>query len=298
MVLPWLVETYSQLTTSRNNNTLHHAIILHGKEGVGKQLLVEQFAQDLLCQQDSSTACGQCKSCQLFLAQSHPDFHKVVPENQIGVDDIRAATNRLNSASHQMQAKVLMITSAHKMTVAAANSLLKTLEEPTAKTYLFLLTDKMDSLLPTIKSRCHKQNLGVAKRALVEQWLQSEGITADPILLDLYWYRPLYLKRLLSDPDANQLKDIEQDFDSVLAGQLTTLAFTDKYLECVDLCLEWLQLYFSEQMKGCDVQNQDAHWEAHIQLTQLSRQLALPGVNKSLLLNQALSALLEAVKQS
>ena len=297
-MLPWLSETYSQLAISRQNNTLHHAIIFHGKEGIGKRRLVQQLAQDLLCQSPADAACGQCKSCQLFVARSHPDYHKVVPENQIGVDDIRSATNKLNGASHQMQAKVLVIESAHKMTVAAANSLLKTLEEPTAKTYLFLLTDKMDSLLPTIKSRCHKQSLSVAKRGLVESWLIQEGCQADPILLDLYWYRPLYLQQLLSDPDANQLKHIEQDFDAVLTANLTTLAFTDKYLECIELCLEWLQLYLSEQMKGCDIQEQDALWLAHTNLIQLSKQLALPGVNKSLLLNQALSALLLAVKRS
>jgi len=297
-MLPWLEGVQKQLQSSFQNTTLHHAIIFHGKQGVGKRAFVEYFANVLLCQTKSGSACGQCKSCQLIAAGAHPDLHFVEPEKQIGVDEIRTATHKLTSASHQMQAKVLIVESAHKMTVAAANSLLKTLEEPTDNTYLFLLTDKIDALLPTIKSRCYKQAMAVTNKHQVETWLAQQSAHNDPILFDLYWYRPLYLQSLLNDPEANQIGEIEQDFDHLLAGQLSPYAFAEKYVDNIELCVEWLQLYLSEQLKGCHDKAHDALWAANNALTHLAQQLVLPGINKTLLLNQSLSLLMDAVKQS
>lgn len=297
-MLPWLQETQRQLQSSLQNNNLHHAILFYGKQGVGKRTLVTEFANTLLCQSTGNTACGQCKSCQLIAAGAHPDLHFIEPEKQIGVDEIRTATNKLTASSHQMQAKVLIIESAHQMTVAAANSLLKTLEEPTNDTYLFLLTDKLDTLLPTIKSRCYKQFVGVNDRYQVQDWLTAQSLHADSTLLDLYWYRPLYLAALLADPETNQIKEIEQDFDNALSGRMSPIAFADKYVECVELCAEWLQLYLSEQLKGCKPEAHDALWAAHVAVVSLVKQLALPGVNKTLLLNQSVSLLLDAVRRS
>lgn len=295
-MFPWLLEPYRLLQQSLANGNLHHAIIFHGKSGVGKSRLVAQLCQALLCHQSSEIGCGQCKSCQLFLAESHPDLYSVQPENQIGVDDIRNVIAKLNASSHLMQAKVLVIHEAHKMTIAAANSLLKTLEEPTRDTYIFLLTDKLDSLLPTIKSRCQKQVISINEKASVESWLAQENLTPEPLLLDMYWYRPLFLQKILENEDGNALRDIDQDIEKVLSGRMSINECVEKYLESIELCLEWMQFNLNEKMKICEGQVHDALWKSNIQITSTVKQLTFTGVNKSLLLSNTLNSFIEALK--
>jgi len=165
-MLPVCREKQMLLSQQYQDKTLAHAIILQGISGAGKGALAKWLIELLICQQPSTTkhpvdeysimqACGQCKACLLKVSASYPDHLLLTSENKtLGVDDIRRGNAFLEKTAHLGQLKTILIPQAQLMTTAAANALLKTLEEPSANSFIVLNTDDIDSLLPTIVSRC------------------------------------------------------------------------------------------------------------------------------------------------
>lgn len=288
----WLINAFEQVQNSITGNKLHHAHIVSGKQGVGKSELVNHIAATLLCQagERPTKACGQCKSCQLMASGSHPDWYQVKSENQIGVDDIRLVSNKLNSSSGLMKGKVLLIHDAHKMTVAAANSLLKTLEEPTANTYLFLTTSKVSGLLPTIVSRCRRLGVTVESQAQTREWLQTSFSEVNRDLFQLYWQRPLFLAALLQDKD-NVLHTLGADIASVHSGEMQSDTFCSRYQDHIDSCLDWLQFALNQESKTTTAQSHDQLWHCHNELNACKKLAAQSGINKSLVICRALASL-------
>ena len=159
----WLARDISLLQSQIIGNTLPHALVLSGVQGSGKHELALWLTKSLLCQQtgdlnsDSSELyCGKCKSCLLLKAQTHPDhlFVELIKAN-IGVDQIRTVSRFFEKTSQLAQAQVVIIENADKMTESAANALLKTLEEPTQNSFIILLVEDAQRLLPTIISRSY-----------------------------------------------------------------------------------------------------------------------------------------------
>lgn len=165
-MLPICREKQSQLSRQYQQKSLAHAILIQGIEGCGKDALAQWLIELLICQkpllvnstdkhQAIFSACGQCKACLLRKSDSYPDHLLLKSENKtLGVDDIRRGNAFLEKTAHLGKVKTIFIPQAQSMTVAAANALLKTLEEPSANSYIVLITDDLDSLLPTIISRC------------------------------------------------------------------------------------------------------------------------------------------------
>lgn len=165
-MLPICREKQSQLSRQYQKKTLAHAILIQGIEGCGKDALAQWLIELLICHKPLSansttedeaivSACGQCKACLLRKSDSYPDHLLLKSDNKtLGVDDIRRGNVFLEKTAHLGKVKTIFIPQAQIMTVAAANALLKTLEEPSANSYIVLITDDLDSLLPTIISRC------------------------------------------------------------------------------------------------------------------------------------------------
>jgi DNA polymerase-3 subunit delta' len=165
-MLPICREKQSQLSRQYQQQTLAHAILIQGIEGCGKDALAQWLIELLICHKPLSanstaehdvifSACGQCKACLLRKSGSYPDHLLLESENKtLGVDDIRRGNAFLEKTAHLSKVKTIFIPQAQMMTIAAANALLKTLEEPSANSYIVLITDDLDSLLPTIISRC------------------------------------------------------------------------------------------------------------------------------------------------
>lgn len=175
MLASWLKDIQSQLGQAWTSNRLHHAIMLHGLKGTGKQLLATTIAHALLCERPSQLdACGDCKSCLLIKAGNHPDKLEVGSDsNTIGVDDIRDLGIFVHHSAQQNGNKVVLIFNAEKMTTAAANALLKTLEEPNPHRYIIISCSDISLLPATISSRCFKQEV-TASEGLT--WLRRQGI--------------------------------------------------------------------------------------------------------------------------
>lgn len=147
----------SYLKNAINTNTISHAYIFHGEDGMGKRMMAEAFAKAIFCEGEGEDACNTCIPCMQLNSGNHPDLCYVVPEktSSIGVDDIRLQLNQsIQIKPYSSEKKVYIIENAHKMTEQAQNSLLKTLEEPPGYAVILLLADNTEQLLTTILSRC------------------------------------------------------------------------------------------------------------------------------------------------
>ena len=169
---PWHLPIWSALTARSRHP---HAFLFGGTAGVGKRLFADAFADWLLCQQPApGRACGQCRSCQLRHAGSHPDRLVVQPEEEgkvIRVDTVRQLADFMGQTAQQGGRKVVILQPAEAMNLNAANALLKSLEEPSGETYLLLISDQPSRLLPTIRSRCQVHTLPAPEQSVAMHWL-------------------------------------------------------------------------------------------------------------------------------
>jgi len=130
-----------------------HAYLFSGPDGIGKRLVALAFARALLC--TNGQGCGSCSACRKVDHNNHPDVHLLETEGaSIKIEQIRGLQKELSLRPLEGQYKICLIDGAEKMTLGAANALLKTLEEPQANTLLVLLTDQPEQLITTIRSRC------------------------------------------------------------------------------------------------------------------------------------------------
>ena len=133
-----------------------HAYLFRGPEGVGKQLFARVLAATLNCRQRiAGTACGSCTSCRKFRSGNHPDFVVIRPEQgSIKIDRIRELIKSLSYPPYESATRVVLLEDIHTMRREAANSLLKTLEEPPENNLLILTVASSKTILSTIASRC------------------------------------------------------------------------------------------------------------------------------------------------
>jgi DNA polymerase-3 subunit delta' len=191
---PWQTQIWERLT--QDNQRLPHAILLHGRAGIGKYDFARSFSQALLCSNKTSIggACKTCPSCNWFNDESHPDFRLLSPEQeaesddaapskklkkktQISVTQIRELSDFLSLSSHQSSGmRIVLIHPAETLNIASANALLKMLEEPAPGVIFILVAHQLQRLLPTIISRCHKINMPVPNEAQALSWLEQQGV--------------------------------------------------------------------------------------------------------------------------
>ena len=139
------------------NHQISHAYILNGENGSGKNMLARAFAKALECEAGYGDSCNMCRSCHQFDSGNHPDIKWLRHDKaaSIGVDDVREQINKdIVIKPYSSQYKIYIIDEAEKMTEAAQNALLKTIEEPPQYAVILLLTTNTTKLLPTILSRC------------------------------------------------------------------------------------------------------------------------------------------------
>ncbi|WP_095143732.1 DNA polymerase III subunit delta' [Pseudomonas sp. Irchel s3b6] len=171
---PWQDSLWQQLAGRAQHA---HAYLLHGPAGIGKRALAERLMARLLCQRpEGLDACGQCKSCLLLKAGSHPDNYILEPEEAdkaIKVDQVRELVSFVVQTAQLGGRKVVLIEPAESMNINAANALLKSLEEPSGDTVLLLVSHQTSRLLPTIKSRCVQQACPLPSEAMSLAWLAT-----------------------------------------------------------------------------------------------------------------------------
>ncbi len=220
---PWLQDLWEQLQTLRKSRQLPHAILFAGAEGLGKYELAQAFAWSLLCKSpsDSGRPCGQCSGCNLMLAGNHPDYRVIEPEDDgktIKIDSIREFIERESITAHAGGYKPVLIRPADAMNQAAANSLLKTLEEPVSGTIMILISANPSRLPATIRSRCRLITIPVPSADITIPWLESvtPDIDAETILQSVAG-SPLKAVRMSSQDKQDLRQEILDDFLNVVA---------------------------------------------------------------------------------
>ena len=142
-----------------NNDKVPHAYLFSGLAGIGKKLVAMRLAKSLQCEAIDNKPCGICLPCKKIEDGNHPDILMVEPDGQfIKVDQIRELQKKLGYKPFEGKATVCIIDGADKLNISAANSLLKTLEEPPARTHLVLIAENIRMVIPTILSRCQRIN--------------------------------------------------------------------------------------------------------------------------------------------
>jgi len=240
-VLPWHISELERLAAEKPR--MPHALLLRGREGIGKLAFARSLAQALLCEspQSKGIACGQCAACHWFEAGAHPDYRQIEPEAlaesgeeqgsdkksglHIAIEPIRALPEFIGISSHRGGLKVIVIHPAESLNVNAANALLKSLEEPPAQTVFLLVSHRPNALLPTIKSRCQHIALPVPTQGAALAWLKTQGganpelglaqtggspLAALKIDTDEYWQQRAGFFRGIASPDFDPLAVAEQ----------------------------------------------------------------------------------------
>tara|TARA_B100001123_G_scaffold256955_1_gene286448 strand:- start:365 stop:1327 length:963 start_codon:yes stop_codon:yes gene_type:complete len=158
---------------------LAHANLICGALGTGKNILANAFAKYVMCSSsEKGITCGNCRNCLLEQGSGHPDIIRIGVEEgkkDISIEQIRSLSAFFLKTSHGRRAKIALITDAHHMNTSAANALLKTLEEPTPSSYLFLVTHLPGSLPATIRSRCQKLTMPTPTKEEAKTWLRQHA---------------------------------------------------------------------------------------------------------------------------
>ena len=140
-----------------------HGMLFSGPDGVGKQMVAEALVAAKFCEQSDLDACGECKSCKSLSRGNHPDFEKIGREpgkRDIGIGQVRELLEILHRKGHTEYGRAAVIRDAERMTTAAQNAFLKTLEEPPPNALLVLVTSRLERILPTVRSRCSIRRFG------------------------------------------------------------------------------------------------------------------------------------------
>ncbi|WMP17505.1 DNA polymerase III subunit delta' [Thiothrix lacustris] len=191
MIYPWQMQAWQSVQQAKMGNHLHHALLFSGEEGCGNEAFIQEVAKGLLCLKPliNGAACGECRSCQVFASDAHPDFMSIrllEDKQSILIDQIRALNYFLGLSRSYSLRRVVVIYPADRMNINAANSLLKSLEEPAPDTHILLLTAHPAVLLPTIRSRCQRARLPLPAHADALEWLQQQVLQhpAEQLLLN------------------------------------------------------------------------------------------------------------------
>jgi len=160
-VYPWQQRQWQRLQSSRQEGRLHHALLLTGAGGIGLDHFADCLSASLVCARPRADCfpCGGCKSCLLHRGGNHPDIRRLAPEaegKQITVPVIRELIDFLSLKSQYGRYKMAIVSPADAMNRHAANTLLKTLEEPPPDSLLMLLSHRPGLLPVTIRSRCQR----------------------------------------------------------------------------------------------------------------------------------------------
>lgn len=304
--MPWLNATWELLQNAVSSERFHHALLLTGPKGVGKQIFNQSLIASLLCENHPNTllqgGCGECKGCQLLQSQAHPDCRQLsVDAASLGIDDVREASHFIHGKAQRGARKVLSIDNIERLTEPAANALLKTLEEPTEGAYLILSTSNKPALLPTIVSRCFSLPVKSVNDAVAIQWLKqfaSHLTDADlQFLLRLCAGAPLQIKEWVESQHDTIILNAKNAVEAWLM-QTMTMSEVVESLEPVGNAAALLLLIFDHWLRNQLNVTIDTQQQISLLINQFHRDSTkITGANKRTLLLRTMVQLSRVIQQ-
>jgi DNA polymerase-3 subunit delta' len=217
-----------------------HAYLFVGPEGVGKSTVAQAFACALTCPAEPGEGCGACPSCQRILSGNHPDVHVVEPEGQVvKIEQIRVLQEALAFRPAFAPRSVAVLSRAERMTLQAANALLKTLEEPPGKTVIVLVSPTASLLPSTVVSRCEQIPFApIPTEELADFLVARRGMTPEAA-------------SLAAAMAAGRVGPaLEADLGELKALRSKAWEFLKAATEGPASVLEWSQAWFDEKRRG------------------------------------------------
>jgi DNA polymerase-3 subunit delta' len=261
--LPWLAHPQQRLRAAHAGGRMPHSLLLLSVPGLGAEALANWAAALCLCDAQTGRPCGECASCRLLRADSHPDSHVVQIEDdarQIKVDQVRELIASMALKSYRGGAKVAVIEGAELLNANGANAFLKTLEEPTADTVLILIARPNHRLPATIASRCLRLTLRPPAPESAIAWLSaaagggasgSAATRSWEAALDLAGGAPL----MALDMDAQAIAALDADMREALqqlaAGAVDVTLLADRWVKSdPGLRITWLENWITRRVHG------------------------------------------------
>lgn len=292
----WQTENWQQWEAQQSR--LAHAYLLTGSAGIGVSDFIADMAKMILCQGEASLsgACGACKQCHLFEQGLHPDFFQLdvlEDKKDINIDQVRALNKKLFETSHQGGFKVAVIEQAERLNVNAFNALLKTIEEPPAKT-LIILSSYQESRLPaTIHSRCRKIRFAKPGLETAKAWLATQLPQADLSLikraLKLNWGAPINAFKWIEEKQFETEAAWQQSLSDLTSGKKTITQAVEVWKKFPDpmVVFEYFYLWSVNRIRAAlyrDKLTFDPQWMHFQQMAMQAKQTWRRNANKDLVL--------------
>lgn len=237
-------EVKTSLIKSINNNQVSHCYIFEGPKGMGKYELALVFAQSLFCENFNLEPCNRCSSCIKINSGNHPDLHIINnDETTIKREEIDGLIESICRKPYESKQKVYIIKDADEMTAQAANTFLKTLEEPAGDSVIILLTTNENLLLPTVVSRCQTVKFRNVSKETIKKYLK-ENYNVEETLSDL---AAEYSKGIL-----NKAVNIVSGNDGILNQRAEIIKLFDHIVNSDSEIIYELENYFEENKDNID----------------------------------------------
>lgn len=239
---PWQQRVYAQACDAIDAGRLAHGMLFCGPGQLGKRAVAERLARRLLCTTQDATGepCGECRSCQLFAAGTHPDYRFISfvmnkegtrLRTEIVIEQIRELSEKLTLTPQYGGAQVVILDPADGINHAACNALLKTLEEPVPGRYLWLISANPARLPATIRSRCQKLEFRLPPRDEAIAWLCGQGhkqaIASEA--LDAARGHPGLADAWLHDGLLRLRRDVAGDLEKLSRGELAVIETAQRW---------------------------------------------------------------------
>lgn len=244
---PWHDTIRQGLRQRLAQGELPHAILLAGAAGLGKRELATHLARAALCQDLSDgEPCGRCRACRLFTARTHPDLHLLHLElntqgnlrQDIVVAQVREMSRQLSMTSQLGGRQIAIVDPADRLNRAAANALLKTLEEPARDTIMVLVADEAWRLPATVRSRCQIFTVHQPPRTEALAWLRQREVDDAEVALDAAGGNPGLALAWQRESLLPLVGEVESNLRQLAAGKLAPL----------DVCSRWADEHAAQRL--------------------------------------------------